>query len=81
MEFKGRTEVGIKLFKEPELEKPELICGWPGIGNIGLVAIDTLKGALKAEEFGEIEPWDFFYPKKVLIRDGLLKNLEFPTNK
>ncbi len=73
--------MGIKLFKEPELEKPELICGWPGIGNIGLVAIDTLRGVLKAEEFGEIEPWDFFYPKNVLIRDGLLKNLEFPTNK
>jgi len=73
--------MGIKLFKQPELEKPDLICGWPGIGNIGLVAIDTLKGALKAEEFGEIEPWDFFYPKKVSIRDGLLKDLEFPTNK
>ncbi len=73
--------MGIKLLKEPELEKPQLICGWPGIGNIGLVAVDTLKGALKAEEFGEIEPWDFFYPKKVLLRDGLLESLEFPTNR
>jgi len=73
--------MGIKLFREPELEKPDLICGWPGIGNIGLIAIDTLKGALKAVEFGEIEPWDFFYPKKVLIKDGLLTDLEFPANK
>ncbi len=73
--------MGIKLFKHPELEKPELICGWPGIGNIGLLAVDTLRRVLRAEEFGEIEPWDFFYPKKVLIKDGLLKDLEFPTNK
>jgi len=73
--------MGIRLFKEPRLKKPELFCGWPGIGNIGLIAIDTLKGVLEAEEFAEIESWDFFYPEKVSIRDGLLKELEFPTNK
>jgi proteasome assembly chaperone (PAC2) family protein len=73
--------MGIRLFKEPRLKKPDLICGWPGIGNIGLIAIDTLKGVLEAEEFAEIEPWDFFYPEKVSIKDGLLKELQFPTNK
>jgi len=73
--------MGIRLFKEPRLKKPELFCGWPGIGNIGLIAIDTLKGVLMAEEFAEIDPWDFFYPEKVSIKDGLLKELEFPTNK
>jgi len=73
--------LGIRFFKQPRLEKPDLICGWPGIGNIGLIAVDTLRGVLKAEEFGEIEPWDFFYPKKVSIKNGLLKGLEFPTSK
>jgi len=73
--------MGIKLFRQPELEKPDLICGWPGIGNIGIIAVDTLKGVLDAEEFAEIEPWDFFYPEKVSIKDGLLKDLEFPSNK
>jgi len=73
--------MGVNLFKQPKLENPELICGWPGIGNIGLIAVDTLKGLVMADEFGEIEPWDFFYPNKVSIKDGLLKELEFPTNK
>jgi len=73
--------MGINLFKQPELEKPDLLCGWPGIGNIGIIAVDTLKGVLDAEEFAEIEPWDFFYPEKVSIKDGLLKDLEFPSNK
>ena len=73
--------MGIKLYKEPELEKPIMFVGWPGIGNIGIIAVNTLKGILRAEEFGEIESWDFFYPKKVSIRDGLLENLEFPGNK
>jgi proteasome assembly chaperone (PAC2) family protein len=73
--------MGIKLYREPELEKPIMFVGWPGIGNIGIIAVNTLKSILKAEEFGEIESWDFFYPKKVSIKDGLLEDLEFPSNK
>ena len=73
--------MGIRIYKEPKLKNPDLICGWPGIGNIGIIAVDSLRGILRAEEFGEIEPWDFFDPQQVSIKDGLLKDLEFPTNK
>jgi len=71
----------IKLYKQPELERPDLICGWPGIGRIGIMAVDYLRRAIAAEELGEIEPWDFFELRKVTIQDGLLKDLEFPSNK
>jgi proteasome assembly chaperone (PAC2) family protein len=73
--------MGVRIYKEPELEAPILVACWPGIGNIGIIAVDSLRRASGAEEFGEIEPWDFFYPRKVLIRDGELKELEFPSNK
>ena len=73
--------MGVKLFKEPELENPTMMACWPGIGSIGLIAIDTLRSMVDAEELGEIEPWDFFYPKRVLIRNGELKELEFPASK
>lgn len=73
--------MGIKLYQRPKLEKPIMFVGWPGIGNIGIIAMNTLKGILKAEELGEIESWDFFYPRKVSIRDGLLEDLDFPRNK
>ncbi len=73
--------MGIRLHHEPELEAPILIAGWPGIGNIGIIAVDTLKGILMAEEFGDIEPWDFFYPRQVLIRKGVLERLEFPSSR
>jgi len=73
--------MGIKLYRKPKLEKPMMFVGWPGIGNIGMIAVNTLKGILRAEEFGEIESWDFFYPRKVSIREGLLEDLEFPSNK
>ena len=73
--------MGIRLYKEPGLKKPDMIVGWPGIGNVGIIAIDTLREQLQAEEFGEIEPWDFFYPTRVVIKAGQLEDLEFPNNK
>ncbi len=73
--------MGIKFYKEPELKDSIMFCGWPGIGNIGISAIESLREVLKAQEFGEIEPWDFFNPRKVSIEKGLLKNLEFPGSK
>jgi proteasome assembly chaperone (PAC2) family protein len=47
--------MGIKLYREPELQKPMMFVGWPGIGSIGIMAVNVLKDILKAEEFGEIE--------------------------
>jgi len=73
--------MGIRIYKEPELHTPVMVASWPGIGNIGIIAVDTLRGMVGAEEFGEIEPWDFFYPKRVLIKSGELKELEFPASK
>jgi proteasome assembly chaperone (PAC2) family protein len=73
--------MGVRLYKEPEMKDPALIASWPGIGNIGLIAVDTLRGMLMAEEFGEIEPWDFFYPNKVIIKNGELQELVFPASK
>ncbi|MHC4694015.1 MAG: PAC2 family protein [Planctomycetota bacterium] len=73
--------MGIKIYKEPELKNPVMFCGWPGIGNIGINAIESLRAVLKAREFAEIEPWDFFNPRKVTIEKGLLKDLEFPGSK
>lgn len=76
--------MAVRLYRESnpaESENSIMFCGWPGIGNIGILAIDTLKGLLRAQEFGEIEPWEFFEPYKVTIEEGLLKDLEFPSNK
>lgn len=73
--------MGIRLYREPQLERPTLVASWPGIGNIGIIVADTLRKVLEAEEFGEIEPWDFFYPRQVLIRKGVLEHLEFPGSR
>lgn len=73
--------MGITLFQHPRLNNPDLVACWPGIGNIGMIAVETLRRQVEAEELGEIEPWDFFYPSKVIIREGVIENVEFPANK
>ncbi len=73
--------MGTIFLKELKIQRPDLIACWPGIGNIGLIAIEAMREQLEAEEFAEIEPWDFYYPTKVTIRGGILDTLEFPTNK
>lgn len=73
--------MAVILYEEPQLDKPDLIAAWPGIGNIGVVAVDTLRGQVRAQEFGEIEAWDFFYPNRVVIKGSVLQDLHFPSNK
>jgi uncharacterized protein len=73
--------LGIILKQEPELHNPDMIVGWPGIGNIGVIAVETLRQMVQAEELGEIEPYDFFYPKKAVIRAGILTEMSFPRSK
>ena len=58
-----------------------MIVGWPGIGNVGIITVETLRQAVQAEELGEIEPWDFFYPNKVFINDSILTDIGFPSSR
>jgi uncharacterized protein len=72
--------MGIRYIKEPELIDPVLVASWPGIGNVGLIAVDAMRRAFRAEQLAYIEPWDFFYPNKVIIRGGELIELGFPAS-
>jgi hypothetical protein len=73
--------LAVILRREPELSSPDMIVGWPGIGNIGLITVDTIRQAVGAEELGEIEPQDFFYPNKVVLRASVLTDMGFPSSK
>lgn len=72
--------MGVIIHKLPKVNKPIMLAGWPGIGSIGILSVVTLRRILGAEEFGLIEPWELFYPRKVVIRGGVLDDLEFPSN-
>jgi proteasome assembly chaperone (PAC2) family protein len=72
--------MGIRYIKEPVLNDPVLVASWPGIGNIGVIAVDAMRRSLRAEQLAYIEPWDYFYPNKAIIRNGELVDLSFPSS-
>jgi proteasome assembly chaperone (PAC2) family protein len=59
-----------------DLNKPVVLVGWPGIALVAKIAITSIKDSLKAEEFLNIEYFDF--PPKSNVEKGFL---EIPTAK
>jgi proteasome assembly chaperone (PAC2) family protein len=70
-----------KLYKEFGLRQPVMVCGWAGIGKVGLVAINTMRRLVRAELLGEIEPQRFFNPLRVVIVSGLIEDMRFPATR
>lgn len=73
--------MAVIFHSEPRLSSPAMVACWPGIGDIGVIAAGALRRLVGGQEFAEIEPYEFFYPKRVLIRGGELRDLEFPASK
>lgn len=72
---------GIRFYKKPRLRNPYLIVAWPGMGEVAFKAANYLAQHLKAEEFAEIMPQDFFYLTGSEIHKGILKIPELPQSK
>jgi len=72
---------GVKLSKKPRLKSPYLICAWPGMGEVAFKAATHLVNQLKAEEFAQIPPEDFFYLTGSIVQEGILNVPEFPYSK
>ena len=60
------TKVNIHLLNEPELKKPVLVCGLPGSGFVGKLAVEHLVKELGAEIFGVVYSYNF--PPQVIIK-------------
>jgi uncharacterized protein len=72
---------GIKINKRPRLKKPYMIVAWPGMGEVAFKAASYMVEQLKAEEFAQIIPEEFFYLTGSTIQDGILDLPELPQSK
>lgn len=72
---------GIRLIRRPRLKNPYVIVAWPGMGEVAFKAANYLVEKLKAEEFAQILPGEFFYLTGSIIEAGLLNTPELPTSK
>jgi uncharacterized protein len=59
----------------------DLIASWPGIGNVSLIIAKYLQEKLEAKEIGHIEPFDFFDPIGVMVKNNVIEAPQFPENK
>ena len=67
------------LNRIPELRNPSLIVGWnQDAGRLGSKVIDFLNRKLGCQEFGEIEPPDFFHLGGVSVESDVI---QFPESK
>ncbi|MFQ5924871.1 MAG: PAC2 family protein [Dehalococcoidia bacterium] len=71
----------IRLYREPALRDPSFIAAWPGMGEVAIIAAKHLRDELGAEEFGRIEPYDFFDLGAIFVRDHIIEEPEFPESK
>ena len=72
---------GIEIKKRPRLKKPYLIVAWPGMGEVAFKGASYLVERLKAEEFAEIPPEEFFYLTGSSIHNGILDLPQLPQSK
>ncbi len=69
------------ISKKPRLKKPYLIVAWPGMGEVAANAAKYLINELKAVEFAEIAPEEFFYLTGSVISSGILDAPLLPQGK
>ncbi len=62
-------------------KKPYLIVAWPGMGEVAFKAATYLVEKLKAEEFAQILPEEFFYFTGSNIQEGIVGLPELPYSK
>lgn len=72
---------GIKILKRPKLKNPFLIVAWPGMGEVAFRAATYLVEKLKAEEFANLLPENFFYLTGSIIREGILDVPQLPQSR
>lgn len=72
---------GIKIIKKPKLKSSFLLVAWPGMGEVAFKAAAYLVEKLKAEEFAQIPPEEFFYLTGSVIHNGVLDIPQLPESK
>jgi uncharacterized protein len=57
-----------------------LLAAWPGMGNVGLIAMDFLRRRVNAELFAEIDMSPYFIPDSIIVKDGIAQLPEIPSS-
>ena len=56
----------VRILERPELNNPLVICGLPGSGYVGKMAVDHLISELKAKKMAEF--YSYSFPPQVIVK-------------
>ncbi len=71
----------MKSFKDIKFSKsPVLLAAWPGMGNVGLIAMDYLRRKLLSQPLAEIDMSPYFIPDSIIVKDGIAQLPEIPSS-
>jgi uncharacterized protein len=65
-------DVLVRITEKVTLDRPVLVEGLPGVGNVGKLAVDYLKDKLKAVPFGVVHS-KFFPPQVYVSEEGIIR--------
>lgn len=64
-----------------EAASPILLAGWPGMGSVGVGAINYLRRGLEAVPIAEVDMSEYFTPEAVVVEEGIAKFPDLPSHK
>lgn len=73
--------MGYKIFSRPKLNDPIMFACWPGLGNVGLMAVEHIRTQSGARDLAEINPWEYFYPVSMNVNKNVIEDMVFPTSR
>jgi proteasome assembly chaperone (PAC2) family protein len=71
----------VKFYTSPELNSPNMLVAWPGVGNVSIIVATYLKRKLDFKELGEIDASYFFNPIGVVVKDNVVEAPQFPMSR
>lgn len=63
----------MKIYKRINIKEPTLLIIWPGMGNVGLLAVDYIRESLDPVLFAEINTEHFEIPEVIMVKNGISK--------
>jgi uncharacterized protein len=71
----------MKMFDEISFDSaPIMFAAWPGMGNVGLIAMDYLRRGLDMKLFAEIDMSPFFIPDSIVVKAGIAQLPDIPSS-
>ncbi|MFP4416149.1 MAG: PAC2 family protein [Chitinivibrionales bacterium] len=69
------------LIEKMHFDKPPMMmAAWPGMGNVGLMAVDYFRKHLDAQMFAEVDMTPFYIPEAVVVDNGMARFPEIPRS-